>query len=76
MPDDIPNLLQQLADDLLARHNGDACDALTDLARLYLVARHGWCAGFDRAPPRERGSSDFTVHSSPPQQRRFFLVDG
>ena len=44
---------QQLAADLLVRHNGDACAALADLARLYLVARHGWCAGFDRAPPSQ-----------------------
>ncbi|MFP5515616.1 MAG: hypothetical protein ACLGJC_21330 [Alphaproteobacteria bacterium] len=57
MPDDPPDPAQQLADDLLTRHNGDAHAALADLARLYLVARHGWCAGFDRAPPSQGSRS-------------------
>jgi hypothetical protein len=57
MPDDSPDPAQQLADDLLTRHNGDAHAALADLARLYPVARHGWCAGFDRAPPSQGSRS-------------------
>lgn len=57
MSDDFPDPAQQLADDLLVRHNGDARAALADLARLYLVARHGWCAGFDRAPPSQGSRS-------------------
>jgi len=51
MPD-TPDPVRQLTDELLNRHRGDPRAALTDLARLYLVARHGWCAGFDRAPPK------------------------
>lgn len=42
---------RELVDRLLDRHQGDHRAALADLARLYLVARHGWCAGFDRADP-------------------------
>lgn len=57
MPDDSTDPAQQLAHDLLVRHNGDAHAALSDLARLYLVARHGWCAGFDRAPPSQGSRS-------------------
>lgn len=51
MPDNSPGPAQQLAADLLIRHNGDAHAAPADLALHYLVARHGWCADFDRAPP-------------------------
>ncbi len=47
--------VQQLTDDLLAQHQGDPRAALADLARLYLVARHGWCAGYDRAEPTPVG---------------------
>lgn len=39
----------QLAAEMVARHNGDALAALAELARMYLVARHGWCPGFSRA---------------------------
>lgn len=46
-----PDPGQQLSDALLAHHGGDARAALAELARMYLVARHGWSAGFDRAPP-------------------------
>ena len=53
MPDE-PDPAQRLADELLVQHGDDARAALADLARLYLVARHGWCAGFDRAAPTER----------------------
>lgn len=52
MSDDSPDPAQQLADDLLTRHNGDARAALADLSRLYLVARHGWCAHHRRGAGR------------------------
>jgi len=54
MPD-TPDPVQELTDELLDRHRGDPRAALADLARLYLVARHGWCAGFDRAEPTPVG---------------------
>ena len=57
MPNDTPDPAEQLAAALLIRHNGDAHAALADLARLYLVARHGWCASFDRAPPSQGSRS-------------------
>lgn len=48
MPDQSADPAGQLVVALLAQHNGDVRAALADLARMYLVARHGWCPGFSR----------------------------